>query len=59
MLSLVYMLMDRMAYCINKINFQTFIKIELPETTVEPQWLEQLWNHENMFETGILRANEY
>ena len=22
------------------------------EYTVELQWLEQLWNHENMFETG-------
>ena len=27
--------------------------------TVEPQWLEHLWNHENMFETGIVRANEF
>ena len=26
--------------------------------TVELQWLEQLWNHENMFETGVIRANE-
>ena len=26
--------------------------------TVELQWLEHLWNHENMFETGVLRANE-
>ena len=26
--------------------------------TVELQWLEQLWNHENMFETGVVRANE-
>ena len=28
-------------------------------STVEPQWLEHLWNHENMFETGVDRANEY
>ena len=27
--------------------------------TVEPQWLEKLWNHENMFETGVVRANEF
>ena len=27
-------------------------------TTVELQWLEHLWNHENMFETGAVRANE-
>ena len=26
--------------------------------TVELQWLEHLWNHENMFETGLVRANE-
>ena len=25
---------------------------------VELQWLEHLWNHKNMFETGIVRANE-
>ena len=27
--------------------------------TVELQWLEHLWDHENMFETGVVRANEY
>ena len=26
--------------------------------TVELQWLEHLGNHENMFETGVVRANE-
>ena len=26
--------------------------------TVEHQWLEHLWNHENMFGTGVVRANE-
>ena len=26
--------------------------------TVEIQWLEHLWNHENMFETGVVRAKE-
>ena len=26
--------------------------------TVELQWLEHLWNHEHMFETGVARANE-
>ena len=26
--------------------------------TVELQWLEHLWNHENMFEIGVDRANE-
>ena len=27
--------------------------------TVELQWLKHLWYHENMFETGVVRANEY
>ena len=26
--------------------------------TVELQWPEHLWNLENMFETGVVRANE-
>ena len=26
--------------------------------TVELQWLEHLWKHENMFETGVVRVNE-
>ena len=25
---------------------------------VELQWLEHLWNHENIFETKVVRANE-
>ena len=25
--------------------------------TVEFQWLEHLWDHENMFATGVVRAN--
>ena len=28
------------------------------KNTVELQWLKYLWNHENMFETGVVRANE-
>ena len=27
------------------------------QNTVELQWLEHLWNRENMFETGVVRAN--
>ena len=27
-------------------------------TPVELRWLEHLWNHENMFETGVVPANE-
>ena len=26
--------------------------------TVELQWLEHLWDEENMFETAVVRANE-
>ena len=26
--------------------------------TVELQWLEHLWDHENYFETGVVRTNE-
>ena len=26
--------------------------------TAELQWLEHLWNHENIFETGEVRVNE-
>ena len=26
--------------------------------TAELQWLEHLWNHENMFEIGVVRASE-
>ena len=26
--------------------------------TVELQWLKHLWDHKNMFETGIVQANE-
>ena len=26
--------------------------------TVERQWLEHLWNYENVFETWVVRANE-
>ena len=26
--------------------------------TVKLQWLEHLWDYENMFETGVVRANE-
>ena len=28
------------------------------QNTVELQWLEHIWDHENVFETGVVRANE-
>ena len=30
----------------------------MTDSTVELQWLEHLWSHDNMFETGVVRANE-
>ena len=32
--------------------------INLIAFTVELQWLEHVWNHENMFEARVVRANE-
>ena len=32
--------------------------VKVKEHTVELQWLEHLWSHENMFETGEVQANE-
>ena len=38
------------------------LSVSVPYTfqnTVEQlEWLEQLWNHENMFKTGVVRVNE-
>ena len=31
---------------------------EVYTNTVELLWLEHLWNHEDMFETGLVQANE-
>ena len=28
------------------------------QNTVDLLWLEHLWNHEEMFETGVVGANE-
>ena len=34
------------------------INLNIMICTVELQWLEHLWNDENMFETGVVRVNE-
>ena len=34
------------------------IPVFFNQITVELRWLEHLRNHENMFETGVIRANE-
>ena len=45
-LALAYMEANDMFHTCNRTN------------TVELQWLEHPLNHENMFETGAVRANE-
>ena len=40
------------------LHLYTEIKEENISITVELQWLEHLWDHKNMFETGVVRANE-
>ena len=38
------------------------VQVHIPiyiKDTVELQWLEYLWNHVIMFETGVVRANEF
>ena len=34
------------------------VRSTLADVTVELQCLEHLWNHENMFKIGVVRANE-
>ena len=33
-------------------------RTHINQYTVELQWLEHLWDYENMFETGVVRASE-
>ena len=35
-----------------------YIHVDMYTITVELQWLKHLWNHENMFETGVVQMNE-
>ena len=42
----------------NMLNMQFKFQIRCKDITVELQWPEHLWNHENMFETKVVRANE-
>ena len=39
-------------------NLVVLLELVVSPCTVELQWLEHLWNPENMFETGVVRANE-
>ena len=40
------------------INNKVENKMKEVKQTVELQWLKHLWNHENVFETGVVRGNE-
>ena len=40
------------------LSLDQFPALAFRNTTVEHQRLEHLWDHENMFETGVVRANE-
>ena len=42
--------------CQNKFKITYVIIVEA--ITVQLQWLEHLWDHENIFETGVARAKE-
>ena len=37
---------------------KSYVCKEIQTNTVELQWLEHLCDHKNMFETGVVRANE-
>ena len=39
-------------------EFKFIVIIAKSPYTVELQWLERLWDHENMFETVVVQANE-
>ena len=45
-------------FLIFKIPIPLLFAWSVTQYTVELQWLEHPWNHENMFETGEYRANE-
>ena len=40
--------------CFREPNVQSPFEITADENLVERQWLEHLWNHENMFETVVV-----
>ena len=39
-------------------NLNYIITVWYDVITVELQWLEHLWDYENKFEPGVVRANE-
>ena len=42
----------------NHIRMISLSGVHIQLYTVELQWLEHLWDQENMFETGVVRASE-
>ena len=42
----------------NELHWNTDCNPGQPVYTVELQWLEHLWNHEHVFETEVVQANE-
>ena len=53
----IYLMMICLTHSRQSSAFEYTLWIQNKLYTVELQWLEQLCNHENMFETGIVRAN--
>ena len=40
-------------------NLNNLSSTGVPNATyIELQWLKNIWNHENMFETGVVQVNE-
>ena len=53
----------RLVYTLQRVTFPAAVKhgpaVTIEETyKVELQWLEHLWDYENLFETGVVRAIE-
>ena len=47
------------AYLISPVHAMIVLRYLKCISTVEPQRLEHQWSHENIFKTGVVRANEY
>ena len=45
-----------MSNCVKEVN--TSAGLTVFDHTVELKWLEHLWDYENIYETGVVRANE-
>ena len=44
----------------SSLNYESGLRFLLfMYSTLELQWLKYLWNHENMFKTGVVGANKF